>query len=78
METYYLRALAHWWRHKREPPTLDDLRDLCRRSGAPTTPRGLNKPRGWPSRRAVRRGLVALEEKGYARRNSKGKFEVIR
>lgn len=78
MEALYLRALVHWYRYKRTPPKLVEMCDLLRRSGAPTTPHGLRKPRTWPSIRALRRGLLALETKGYARRNNQGRFEVIR
>lgn len=78
MEALYLRALVHWYRYKRQPPKLLEMCDLLRRSGAATTPHGLRKPRTWPSIRALRRGLLALEAKGYARRNQQGRFEVIR
>lgn len=78
MEALYLRALLHWYRYKRQPPKLREMCDLLRRSGAPTTPRGIRKARGWPSIRALYRGLIALETKGYARRNNQGRFEVIR
>lgn len=77
MEGYYLRALVHWYRHKREPPSLGDLADLCRRSGAPTLASGMSRPRGWPSRRAIRFGLMGCVRKGYAKLKD-GKFEVIK
>lgn len=79
MEALYLRALVHWYRHRKEPPSLAELADLCRRSRRPGSA-GYETlvGRDWPSRRAVRRGLLALEEKGYTKRNDQGKFEVIR
>lgn len=79
MEDYYLRVLRHWYRFKRSAPSLSDLADLCRRSGRPGNAGHQELVSDdWPSKRAVRRGLLALEEKGYARRNGKGRFEVIR
>ena len=79
MEDYYLRVLKHWYRFRRLPPSLDELRDLCRRSGRPPDAgHQALVADDWPSRRAVRRALLALEGKGYVRRNKQRKFEVIR
>ncbi|HEX6052763.1 MAG TPA: hypothetical protein VFZ21_26035 [Gemmatimonadaceae bacterium] len=79
METYYFRVLCHWYRFKRAAPSLGDLTDLCRRSGRPPDAGwdGITTD-DWPSKNALRRGLLALECKGYAKRNTEGKFEVIR
>jgi hypothetical protein len=79
MEAYYLRVLMHWYRYKRSAPTLEDLMDLCRRSGGATDDRSQSlRGKGWPTKNAVRRGLLACETKGYARRNQQGMFEVLK
>lgn len=78
-EALYLRALVHWYRFKRKSPSLAQLAELLRRSGRPSEGgRGRPPGRHWPSRRSVYRGLLALETKGYTKRNDQGKFEVIR
>lgn len=79
IEALYLRALMHWYRFKRKPPSLGQLAELLRRSGRPSEGgRGRRPGCHWPSRRSVYRGLLALETKGYTKRNDQGKFEVIK
>lgn len=63
MEQYYYALLVHWYRHRKEPPTCDALAGLCRPVKSQT---------------AVRTALLSLESKGYVRRNSNGRFEVIK
>lgn len=78
MEALYLRALVHWYRHRKKPPTIAQFRALLKASGRPSDVGYEAKVSAeWPSVGAVRRGLMSLMQKGYVRRN-KGKFEVIR
>lgn len=77
MEALYFAALVHWYKHRGEAPTIDDLCDLLRRSGRPGAYYSELVTRKWPSPGAVRRGLLSLTRKGFVRRNN-GKFEVIR
>lgn len=78
MEALYLRALIHWYRHRKKPPKLHELCDLLRRSGRPgEAGHKAMVSADWPSISSLRRGFASLKRKGYVRSNN-GKFEVIR
>lgn len=63
-EQYYYSVLLHWYRHRPgEPPSMPELAAICRPIRSGT---------------AVRTALLALESKGYVRRNRHGKFEVCK
>jgi hypothetical protein len=62
VEQVYLAALKHWFKHRGDPPSLNQLRSICR----PV-----------PSRTALRCGLVGAEAKGYCKRNKEGQFELV-
>lgn len=62
MEAVYLGILQHWYAHRRDPPRLRDLSNLT-------------KPRR--TEPAIRAALLNLEDKGYVKRNSDGRFEVV-
>lgn len=62
METAYLRILNYWYRHHSEAPTLGNIAALCKPSRSHT---------------AIRTALLALEGKGYVKRNDDGRFEVV-
>lgn len=63
MEQVYFAVLLHWYKHRDSPPSCDALAALCRPVKSNT---------------AVRSALLSLESKGYVRRNSNGRFEVIK
>lgn len=62
MEQVYYNLLCHWYKHRREPPRMTELANLCR-------------PR--KSTTAIRSALISLESKKYVLRNDEGRFEVI-
>lgn len=61
-EQTYLAVLVHWYKHRDYAPSCDELADLCRPVRSYT---------------AVRSALLGAERKGYCRRNSAGRFEVL-
>lgn len=61
MEQVYYGLLVHWYKHRKAAPSCDALAALCRPVKSHT---------------AVRSALLSLEDKGYVRRNDKGRFVI--
>ncbi len=61
-EQIYVAVLAHWFRFRDRAPTMPELAKVCR-------------PRR--SLTAIRNALLQAEIKGWVRRNSQGRFEVV-
>lgn len=61
-EQIYIAVLRHWYRYRGRAPSCMEIANLC-------------KPRR--SYGAIRAAFLSAEDKGYLRRNTDGRFEVI-
>lgn len=64
-EARYFQVLAHWYRYRVDPPSIEDLRLILAKAGEHRT------------KAPIYTALCCLETKGYVRRDDAGKFEVI-
>lgn len=61
-EQTYVAVLAHWYKHRKDPPSLPQLAALIR------PPKSIT---------AIRVALINAENKGYVKRDQYGQFRLV-